>query len=406
MSPPDHNCAVYDDALQEVFALLNDWSKVPMCTAEVGDYAMWVLAAEYEWETFAVNAGTAADIPAGCCAVFSSLHGEVCTFAAESWLKCFPSFVVDLEPQLCAYAAELRTTEQCIVEDGYDEPGPRASLWAFLFTLKESHKAHRMSDDDYEWFCTRARLALNELGVSPALDAGVTGVAAVSDTATTTATAAVTEPAPSLCATPAALPGLPMVPPVAIDIVVTSFAVSPDIPEGRNSSLKHACLSPDTGSSRPSRCISCKHGHAKCKPIVGSSKCLHCLQTGHICELHTSSTTLALPAAGLLGPSPPSSTLPLPLPVVASPAWVSPVLVGLNFVEVNRLGTAAFWCSEVAQAWAAVKASQAHLRLAERSLLLALGELVMLPLQAGPSSSRASSHGYGSVVKGKGKERK
>jgi len=82
----------------------------------------------------------------------------------------------------------------------------------------------------------------------------------------------------------------------------------------------------------------------------------------------------------------------------------------LRFAEVDRLGTAAFWHGKVAHVCAALEAMQAHLQLAERSYMLALGDLVALyavvsgALVAGPS--RTSLWGCGGVDKGKGKGKK
>ncbi|KAH9037121.1 hypothetical protein EDB85DRAFT_2142701 [Lactarius pseudohatsudake] len=424
--------AAYGDALQEVFDIICEWNAVPLCTAEVGDFAARVFAAETRLEAaYAANAGASAGIPAECHTVLSNLRTEFRAFAVESWLERFPGFVADLAPRLRAYASELRAAERCVADAGDEEPDPHACLWAFLLALKESHDTRRMPDEDYEWFRARARFALSELAVSSALDAGAV------DTATTVVAAAVTQPAPSSHATAAASPALPAVPfvalldppapalarpaprivrPPSIDVAVASSTVAPDVAEGRSSSLKRARSSPDAGSSRSSRCVPCQLGHSRCESVAGSSKCARCLQMGCACEFRTSSTTLAPPVAGSLGPSPPSSTSPSPspvavspvqaLPVQALPVQVLPVLSGLDFAEVDRLGAVAFWRGEVARAHAAAEAARAHLQLAERSLSLALGELVAPPVQAVPSSSRASSRGRGGVGKGKEKKRK
>ncbi|KAH9011996.1 hypothetical protein EDB85DRAFT_2159425 [Lactarius pseudohatsudake] len=384
---------------------------------EVGDFAVRVFVAEARLKAaYVANAGASAGIPAECRAVLSNLHTEFRAFAVESWLERFPGFVADLAPRLRAYASELLAAERRVADAGDEEPDPHACLWAFLLALKESHDARRMPDEDYEWFCARARLALSKLVVSSALDAGAVG------TATTVVAAAVTQPAPSSHAMAAALPALPAVPfvalldppapalahpvprivrPPSIDVAVASSTVAPDVAEGRSSSLKRARSSPDAGSSRSSRL-----GHSRCESIAGSSKCACCLQMGCACEFRTSSTTLAPPVAGSLGPSPPSSTSPSPSPVAVSPVQALPVLSGLDFAEVDRLGAVAFWRGEVARARAAAEAARAHLQLAERSLSLALGELVAPPIQAVPSSSCASSRGRGGVGKGKEKKRK
>ncbi|KAH9016628.1 hypothetical protein EDB85DRAFT_2155750 [Lactarius pseudohatsudake] len=429
--------AAYGDALQEVFDIICEWNAVPLCTAEVGDFAARVFAAETRLEAaYAANAGASAGIPAECRTVLSNLRAEFRAFAVESWLERFPGFVADLAPRLRAYASELRAAERRVADAGDEEPDPHACLWVFLLALKESHDARRMPDEDYEWFRARAHLALSELAVSSALAAGAVG------TATTVVAAAVTQPAPSSHATAAASPALPAVPfvalldppapalarpaprivrPPSIDVAVASSTVAPDVAEGRSSSLKRARSSPDAGSSRSSRCVPCQLGHSRCESVAGSSKCARCLRMGCACEFRTSSTTLAPPVAGSLGPSPPSSTSPSPSPVAVSPVQASPiqalpvqaslvqaspVLSGLDFAEVDRLGAVAFWRGEVARARAAAEAARAHLQLAERSLSLALGELVAPPVQAVPSSSRASSRGRGGVGKGKEKKRK
>ncbi|KAH9021771.1 hypothetical protein EDB85DRAFT_2152147 [Lactarius pseudohatsudake] len=422
MSTPDRNRAAYGDALQEVFDLICEWTAVPLRTVEVGDFAARVFAAEARLEAaYAADAGASAGIPAECRAVLSNLCTEFRAFAVEPWLERFPGYVADLAPRLHAYASELQAAEWRVVEAGDHEPDPHTCLWAFLLALKESHDARQIPDEDYEWFCARARLALSELAVSSALDAGAAGAA------TTVVAAAVTQPAPSSHAMVAVSPVLPavsfvalvdppapalarpmprIVRPPSVDIAVASSPVAPDVAEGRSSSLKRAHSSPDAGSSRSSRL-----GHSRCEPIAGSSKCTRCLRLGCACEFRTSSTTLAPRVAGSLGPSPPSSTSPSPSPVAvspvqASPVSASPILSGLDFAEVNRLGVVAFWRGEVAQARAAAETARAHLQLAERSLSLALGELVALPVQAVPSSSRASSRGRRGVGKGKEKKRK
>ncbi|KAH9039646.1 hypothetical protein EDB85DRAFT_2141153 [Lactarius pseudohatsudake] len=431
--------AAYGDALQEVFDIICEWNAVLLCTAEVGDFAARVFTAETRLEAaYAANAGASAGIPAECRTVLSNLRTEFRVFAVESWLEHFPGFVADLAPRLCAYASELWAAERRVADAGDEEPDPHACLWAFLLALKESHDACRMPDEDYEWFRARARLALSELAVSSALDAGAVGTAT---------TVVVTQPAPSSHVTAAALPALPAVPfvalldpptpalarpaprivrPPSIDVAVASSTVAPDVAEGRSSSLKCARSSPDAGSSRSSRCVPCQLGHSRCESVAGSSKCARCLRMGCACEFRTSSTTLAPPVAGSLGLSPPSSTSPSPSPVAVSPVQVlpvqallvqalpvqaslvqaSPVLSGLDFAEVDRLGAVAFWRGEVARERAAAEAARAHLQLAERSLSLALGELVAPPVQAVPSSSRASSRGRGGVGKGKEKKRK
>ncbi len=82
----------------------------------------------------------------------------------------------------------------------------------------------------------------------------------------------------------------------------------------------------------------------------------------------------------------------------------------LRFAEVDRLGTAAFWCGKVVHAHVALKAAQAHLQLAECSYMLVLGDLVT-PYAAASSAlvvgpSRTSSRGRGGADKGKGKGKK
>ncbi|KAH9019065.1 hypothetical protein EDB85DRAFT_1896877, partial [Lactarius pseudohatsudake] len=306
--------AAYGDALQEVFDIICEWNAVPLCTAEVGDFAARVFAAETRLEAaYAANAGASAGIPAECRTVLSNLRAEFRSFAVESWLERFPGFVADLAPRLRAYASELRAAERRVADAGDEEPDPHACLWAFLLALKESHDARRMPDEDYEWFCARVRLALSELVVSSALDAGAVG------TATTVVAAAVTQPAPSSHATAAASPALPAVPfvalldppapalaspaprivrPPSIDVAVASSTVAPDVAEGRSSSLKRARSSPDAGSSRSSRWrpltawsfeVRERHGFFEVRPL---------LRMGCACEFRTSSTTLAPPVAG------------------------------------------------------------------------------------------------------------
>ncbi|KAH9024576.1 hypothetical protein EDB85DRAFT_2150409 [Lactarius pseudohatsudake] len=391
MSTPDRNRAAYGDALQEVFDLVCEW------TAEVGDFAARVFAAEARLEAaHAADAGASVGIPAECRVVLSNLRTEFCAFAVEPWLERFPGYVADLAPRLCAYASELQAAERRVAEAGDHEPDPHACLWAFLLALKESHDARRIPDEDYEWFHARARLALSELAVSSALDTGAAGAAP------TVIAAAVTQPAPSSHVMAAVLPALPAVPfvalvdppalalarpvprivrPPSVDVAVASSPVAPDVAEGRSSSLKRARSSPDAAWSLEVRA---RRGFFQVHPLF---------------------------AIGLRFPSPPSSLSPSPSPVAvspvqASPVSASPVLSGLDFAEVDRLGAVAFWRGEVAWARAAAKAAQAHLQLAEQSLSLALGELVAPPVQAVPSSSRASSCGRGGVGKGKEKKRK
>lgn len=101
--------------------------------------------------------------------MFDATYAEVLAFADASWLVRFPRAVEGLEHRLSTYANALQlAVERASADtDDSDDVDPRASLWGLLSFLRSSHDTGQVTDADYEWYRSRARLALSELEHKP-----------------------------------------------------------------------------------------------------------------------------------------------------------------------------------------------------------------------------------------------
>src|ERR1700761_6211210 len=89
-------------------------------------------------------------------------------FAVESWLEELPSFVDDLEARLRKYSVALRGFQASVAARQVEGEPP--DLWEpyyeFLTRLRISHEQDEVSEEDFEWYNARARLALSEFDSS------------------------------------------------------------------------------------------------------------------------------------------------------------------------------------------------------------------------------------------------
>jgi hypothetical protein len=86
-------------------------------------------------------------------------------YAVEAWLARFPGFVDDLADRLRAYSAGLAGAASVYAADRLeDEPlDPCGPYYVLLSQLRTSRDGGQVSEEDYEWFRTRARTAMAEV---------------------------------------------------------------------------------------------------------------------------------------------------------------------------------------------------------------------------------------------------
>jgi hypothetical protein len=86
-------------------------------------------------------------------------------YAVEAWLARFPGFVDDLADCLRAYSAGLAGAASVYAADRLeDEPlDPCGPYYVLLSQLRTSRNGGQVSEEDYEWFRTRARTAMAEV---------------------------------------------------------------------------------------------------------------------------------------------------------------------------------------------------------------------------------------------------
>jgi hypothetical protein len=86
-------------------------------------------------------------------------------YAVEAWLTCFLGFVDDLADRLQTYSTGLAGAANVYAADQLeDEPlNPCGPYYILLLQLQTSRNGGQVSEEDYEWFRTRARTAMAEV---------------------------------------------------------------------------------------------------------------------------------------------------------------------------------------------------------------------------------------------------